>query len=341
MKLSVVICTHNPRQAFLSRTLEALRRQTLPLTEWELLIVDNLSDLPVSTFADLDWHPDAYHLREEVLGLASARLLGIRKSRGELIVFVDDDNVLDKDYLTNAVNIYYEYPFLGAFGASIEAEFEVGPPASIRPYLGNLAIRPMSRDHWSNAKRWSEATPFGAGICIRREVAELYVDRVQSDRLRCTLGRRGVGLNGGEDIDMAWTSISLNKGTGCFARLRLRHLIPKERLTEAYIERLEMGSGYTETILDYEHGNWDVAATTNALQSRKGKLWETGKYWFNYLRASPLGRRLMKARRAGNKAAHEAILKVSCIPAAGNPVKQEDHDGGPRNEAQPVSLEGA
>ena len=78
MKLSVVICTHNPRPAFLSRALEALRRQTLPPAEWEVLIIDNLSDPPVASLVSLDWHPNAYLFREESLGLTPARVLGIR-----------------------------------------------------------------------------------------------------------------------------------------------------------------------------------------------------------------------------------------------------------------------
>jgi hypothetical protein len=251
-----------------------------------------------------------------------------------LIVFVDDDNVLDKDYLANALNIYDEYPFLGAFGASIEAEFEVDPPLSIRPYLEKLAIRPTSRDHWSNAKRWSEATPFGAGMCVRREVAELYLERVQSDRFRLTLDRKGTGLNGGGDIDLAWTSVSLNKGTGCFARLRLRHLIPKERLTESYIERLEAGSGYTEMILDYAHPD----AAANGPQDRKARLRNTAEYWCRYLGASRLGRRLMKARRAGNKAAPEAILQMSRMPPAGKPAEPEDQNPCVVKASAPGSL---
>ena len=41
--LAIAICTHNPRRDFLERTVASLRDQTLPLTEWELLIVDNAS----------------------------------------------------------------------------------------------------------------------------------------------------------------------------------------------------------------------------------------------------------------------------------------------------------
>jgi len=311
MKVSVILCTHNPRPKFISRTLETLRGQTLPMTEWELLVIDNLSDPPVAASVSLEWHPNACHYREEVLGLTPARLLGIQKAQAELLVFVDDDNLLDKDYLANAVKIYDEYPFLGAFGASIEAEFEVEPPLSIRPYLEGLAIRPTLRDHWSNARRWSEATPFGAGMCVRREVAELYLKRVQSNRLHLGLDRKGTGLSGGGDTDLAWTSLALNKGTGCFARLRVCHLIPKERLTESYIVGLQMGSAYAEKILDHEDaGGW---------QDPNGMVWNTVSYWCHYIKASPLGRRLMKARRAGHKAAREALLKMRRVPTACKP----------------------
>jgi glycosyltransferase involved in cell wall biosynthesis len=316
MKLSVIICTHNPRLTFISRTLEALRRQTLPMAQWELLVIDNVSHPPVADLVTLEWHPNAHHFREEVLGLTPARLLSIQKSQGELLVFVDDDNLLDRNYLANAVKIYDECPFVGTFGASIEAEFEVDPPLSIRPYLEGLAIRTTLRDHWSNARKWSEATPFGAGMCVRREVAELYLERVRSDRLRFALDRKGTSLSGGGDTDIAWTSILLNKGTGCFARLRLCHLIPKDRLTESYIEHLQMGSAYAERILDQEDAD--------SLENHKGRVWNTLSYWCHYIMASPLGRRLMKARRAGHKAAREAILKVKCVSAACTPDEREE-----------------
>ena len=83
--LSVVICTHNPRPAYFSKCLEALRSQTLPLG-WELVIVDNRSDTPLADRMDLAWRPGARMIREETLGLTPARLRGIRESKGDLLV---------------------------------------------------------------------------------------------------------------------------------------------------------------------------------------------------------------------------------------------------------------
>ena len=56
-ELSVILCTHNPRAAFLAETLAGLRAQTLPPERWELLVVDNASNQPL--VPDLAWHPRA------------------------------------------------------------------------------------------------------------------------------------------------------------------------------------------------------------------------------------------------------------------------------------------
>ena len=101
---TVVICTHNPRPHYLSRVLYALRAQTLPPEEWELLLIDNASNNPLTAGKyDLSWHPCARHVREEELGLAWARLRGMHEAAANLLVFVDDDNVLDVNYLREAI----------------------------------------------------------------------------------------------------------------------------------------------------------------------------------------------------------------------------------------------
>jgi glycosyltransferase involved in cell wall biosynthesis len=105
MKLSVIICTHNPRPEYLARTLEALRVQTLAMAEWELVLIDNASRPAVAGLVSLKWHPKARHIREEVLGLTPARLRGIQESQGQLLVFVDDDSILESSYLETAVGI--------------------------------------------------------------------------------------------------------------------------------------------------------------------------------------------------------------------------------------------
>src|SRR5450631_1561319 len=114
MEISVIICTHNPRPHYLSRVLAALRSQTLPMEQWELLVIDNASQEPLTADTwDLSWHPRARLIREDELGLAPARMRGMRESLAELLVFVDDDNILDPSYLSEVVRIKHEWAQLG------------------------------------------------------------------------------------------------------------------------------------------------------------------------------------------------------------------------------------
>ena len=252
--LSVAICTHNPRPGYFAKCLEALRSQTLALSSWELVIVDNRSDAPLADRMDLAWHPGARIIREETLGLTSARLRGIRESKGDLLVFVDDDNVLDADFLETAQRIMEERPFLGSWSGQCRPAFEQAPPEWTRRYWGNLVIREFDKDVWSNLPRLSESMPCGAGLCVRREVAVHYLDLHESGKRRFQSDRNGKSLLSGGDNDLAACACDIGLGVALIASLKLTHLISPERLTEDYLARLSEGIHFSSTMLDAEYG---------------------------------------------------------------------------------------
>jgi glycosyltransferase involved in cell wall biosynthesis len=254
MMLSVVICTHNPRPGYFAKCLEALRSQTLSLTSWELVIVDNRTDAPLADGIDLAWHSCARMVREETLGLTPARLRGIRESKGDLLVFVDDDNVLDADFLETAQRIMEERPFLGSWSGQCRPAFEQAPPEWTRRYWGNLVIREFDKDVWSSLPRLSESMPCGAGLCVRREVAVHYLDLHQSGKRSFQFDRNGKSLLSGGDNDLAACACDIGLGVALIASLKLTHLISPERLTEDYLARLSEGIHFSSTMLDAEYG---------------------------------------------------------------------------------------
>ena len=128
--VSVILCTHNPRDDYLDRVLIGLRSQTLSFQHWELLLIDNASNEPLADRFNIGWHPNGRHVREDELGLTPARLRGIAESAAELLVFVDDDNVLDPDYLEQGLRLAREYSFLGTWGGQCVPAFEVEPGPS-------------------------------------------------------------------------------------------------------------------------------------------------------------------------------------------------------------------
>src|SRR4051794_37262259 len=109
---------------YLGRTFDALRAQTLPFANWELLVVDNKSTPPLQDRLDVGWHPNATLVREEQLGLARTRITGFKVAKGDLVVLVDDDNVLAADYLERALEIAQKFPFIGTWSGHIELALE-------------------------------------------------------------------------------------------------------------------------------------------------------------------------------------------------------------------------
>lgn len=239
MKLSVIICTHNPRPDHLARTLAGLRAQTLPATEWELIVVDNASSQPLDA-AVATWHPHARVCAEPRRGLPSARLRGLAEAGGELIVFVDDDNVLAPDYLATAARIAAAEPELGAFGGQIHGEFERPPKPWFAARLDRLAIREFSAPAQSRQPDPAVA-PCGAGLCVRTAVGRRYREIAQSDPRRLALGRSGRQLAAGDDLDLAFTACDLGLEIGRRPELRLTHLIPADRLTLRYFAGVTRG----------------------------------------------------------------------------------------------------
>jgi glycosyltransferase involved in cell wall biosynthesis len=253
LQASVVICSHDPRPHYLRRVLEALRAQTLPLDRWELLLIDNASRQPLSTEWDVSWHPNARHVLEPELGLAWARRRGIGEASAEPVVFVDDDNVLGPNYLSEVARIAHEWPQLGTWGSGATVpEFEVPPSPYVTKVLPYLALREVHDARWCNFPA-GQATPWGAGLCLRKSVADAY-SRQSLDSGIVISGRKGSALLSGDDVELSYIACSLGLGIGVFPELRLTHLIPAERVEKDYLLRVVEGTFISNVLLSYK---WD------------------------------------------------------------------------------------
>lgn len=249
-RISVVVCTHNPRPDYFARVLEALRRQALPPSAWELVIVDNGSDTVLADQVDLGWHPRGRHVREDRVGLIDARLRGLAEATGDLVVFVDDDNVLAPEYLNQAATLASRQPDLGVFGAGrLEAEFEAPPPAGVRSRLNMIGVRSIESPLFGRDPLDHARLPCGAGLVVTRPVAVAYDALVARLGVREVVGRRAERLFSGDDDLFAWAAAELGLGFGLSPDLRLTHLIRAERVTARYFVRLIRDHAFSHTVL--------------------------------------------------------------------------------------------
>jgi glycosyltransferase involved in cell wall biosynthesis len=111
LALSVVVATYN-RPKELRRCLEGLTRQSLPPERFEVIVVDDCSAEPVDGIvSDFAGIVDVRLLRKEVNeGLGEARRSGVEAATGDVVLFVDDDDIAGPDCLAAHLSAHAEHP---------------------------------------------------------------------------------------------------------------------------------------------------------------------------------------------------------------------------------------
>lgn len=173
MTASVLIATRD-RAASLARTLETLASQVCPGLEWEVLVVDNGSrDGTAGVLEDFAAKLPLVALSEPRAGKNRAlnRALGV--ARGELLVFTDDDVLLEPGWLAELVGASLRWPALAVFGGPIEPVFPPQTPEWIRSpqfVLASEAFGWRAREEEGPSARF----PFGANLALRRRIFEAH-----------------------------------------------------------------------------------------------------------------------------------------------------------------------
>ncbi len=120
-KISVIIATYN-RKDLLQRCIFSILEQVYPKDKYEVIIVDDAStDGTYEIMQELVSNNNAnlfYH-RKERGGAPSALNVGIKKAKGEIFAFIDDDVVVKKDWLEKAA-IFLDTKKAGILEGKIE-----------------------------------------------------------------------------------------------------------------------------------------------------------------------------------------------------------------------------
>jgi len=171
---------------------------------------------------------------------------------GPLLLFVDDDNELQADFLEEAIRLAAQYEFLGVFGAGVlDPEYEREPPPQLIERVRMLAIRSVNDVVWSGNPRDYTCMPFGAGMCVKRPVAMAYERLLEALGVNDVVDRQGQRLFSGGDDLFSWAATGMGLGFGLFPGLRLKHLIGASRLDLTYFLRLTHDHTYSHAVLRY------------------------------------------------------------------------------------------
>lgn len=239
---TVALCTHNHAER-LARTLAELPRILAPKASWELLIIDNASrDATPELLARYVWPQDwaVRIVREEQLGIANARNRAIQEAKGEYLIFIDDDETADPDWLCAYERlIVAHHP--DAFGGRIEVMFEDPRPA----WLSDELLGFLGRLDWSDQSMplTLPSTPLYTGnFGFRRSLC----DRV--GRFDSALGRMGSVNNGGEDVDFYRRLLRAGFNIWWTPDAVIHHRIQAAKLNRRYFLDLHYRQGRMEAI---------------------------------------------------------------------------------------------
>lgn len=252
--LQVCLCTHNPRMNVFQRVLESIARQTVKPDGFEVVVIDNGSNPPISA-ADCRAHLGSVPVRverEPTLGLAAARARGVSVTSAEWLVLVDDDTELMPDYIECVLRVIEANPGLGCFGGKLLLPNYIVPDPWVKPLLGFLAIRDAGNEPITAcANYWGLWEPPAAGAVVRRPLLERYRSIVERNAAAYKLGRKGLrSFGAGEDSLLMRGAYYLRLSSSYQPSLRLTHHIEPSRLGFRYLLGLMYGHGRSRIVLE-------------------------------------------------------------------------------------------
>lgn len=288
LRVTVAICAHNAEPR-LDACLHAISLQiTDPIVrdQWEVLVIDNASTDRTSALADAwrDRLPVPLRiLREDRPGVMWARTRAAREARGRLIAWVDDDNLIERDFVSAVDHFFTRHPRCAIAGGRAFPAFE--DPATRPPDFDvRFADALACRDHGPLPFRRvppHDDPPFAAGSAGRTDVLRLILLDIG-----CQLtGRLGNRLLAGEDTEIGLLAHHLGWEIWHAPGLTMRHVMPPRRLTPPYLDQIITGGARGQAWLD-------LLRTRHPPRHRWHYIWQAAR-----LEASALKFTLLRALR--------------------------------------------
>lgn len=249
MDLSVIICCYNSEKLITETLKHILQQKTPEKFNFEVILVDNNSKDNTTKVAKQLWGNASSKaqlklVKERTPGLAHARKKGVANSTAAFLLFCDDDNLLDENYIFLSYSFLIKNKHVGAVGGQSKGVLEGNIPNWWHQEAHNYAVGQQSTISGDVSKR---GFLWGAGLVIRKSILEnLYAAGFSS----LLLGRTGEKITSGDDSELCKWILIANYKLWYLDSLHFKHYITKERLTETYRIKIKKGQEASLVILD-------------------------------------------------------------------------------------------
>jgi glycosyltransferase involved in cell wall biosynthesis len=229
VRVTVAVATWN-RAAVLDRALAQYRSLRVPAgVTWELVVVNNNctddTDTVVAKYTDLP----VVLCHEPTPGKVHALNHAVAKSTGDVLLFTDDDALIEPDWLEKIVAGFDRFGADLVFG-KVLPWWESKPPGWYSTVLdANFALLDFGPD--PEVITDPGRAPFGVNYAFKRSV----FDRIGT--FRTDLGPRGKDGYGGEDDDIFRRLLAAGLKAVYLPDAVVRHYVPASRCEKRYHRR--------------------------------------------------------------------------------------------------------
>ncbi|MBU0477488.1 glycosyltransferase [bacterium] len=236
--ISVIICTYN-RCACLSDILNSLLDQEYKGNfDYEIIVVDNNSRDDTGKVVKEFQKNSNGRLRyvfEGNQGLSYARNSGVKESKGDIVAFIDDDAIAERDWLKNLYNTFDKYKADSVGGKTIPILTEDKPKWLTRTIWANIGLLDYGEEEFIITTK--KYPILGANMAFsKKTLLEIGVFNIE-------LGRIGEKLFSHEETDIFNKMLLRGKKIVYQPKAIVRHSVTPDRLKKSYFRRWHFYDG--------------------------------------------------------------------------------------------------
>jgi len=254
IKVSIIIASYNKKDYILN-AIDSLYNQTISKDLYEVIVVDNNSTENIRGTIMKYLYPNRdtvkrfnfKYLEEENQGSSFARNKGAKFASGELLAFMDDDAIANKDFVERIIKFFNAFKSADALGGRIIPKYIPLKPKWMSYYVESL----VGNFDYSNSFCLFEKGkyPLESNMIVRKE----SFNEINGFNIKLP-GVKGKIRIGGEGKDFFFKLQSLNKKIYYDPQLIVQHVVEISKLNKEYMYRVASGIGRGERVRMLEKG---------------------------------------------------------------------------------------
>lgn len=247
---SLILRTYNPDLRLIRRCLQSIQNLKINNFRYEVILVDNNSTTDFLNNTEikqiLNRIENLKIIIETKPGSNYASITGVTQASAPWLVFYDQDNEPNNDYLINLTSIISKNSCVGIWGpGEVKVDFIDQTHNWIEQNCrATFQEKQTNEVEFASQKNWNTCYPPGTGYCVKKDIFLNYIEQYLSKNFK-TIARSGASLMGAEDSQVIYMAILLGYAVGTHPTLKLNHIIPIDKSNFDYVKKLRFFTRYS------------------------------------------------------------------------------------------------